>query len=148
MFCPILSVLSWLCCLVVLYYMCPVLAFMLRLSCQIVLYYLSCLGCPVPTVLFRLLYPSCPVSSFAVIPVMFWLSFLLYSGCPSCQALAVMSSLSCSGCPVLAVLYWLSCYGYAVPVVLSFPYCTCKHILAAWSYLFCIGYPVQLPCPR
>jgi hypothetical protein len=89
MFCPILSVLSWLSrhgfAVQLSCTSCPVLAVLFRLSC---LGY--CLGYSVPA----LLCPALP-------------SFLSCSGCPSCYVLAV-----------LPVMFWLPCPFLTVPVVL------------------------------
>ncbi len=119
-----------------------------------VLFCLSCSGCRLLSISFRLFFSVCPL--LFVLP---WLS-LPSSPIPSSPALAALSRqsfpdspvmavsfclsvlpvpfwLTCSGCPVLAVLFWLCCS--AVLFWLSSPFCS---TLAVSSQQSCAHSPV------
>ncbi len=167
---PVMAVLPWLSCLIVLYQLslpvmvwpfCPGWPLLADLSCQQVqadLSQLSCRGCPVPDVLFRLCCHGCPATVFYVLV-----------SCPRCCVLDILLFLSCHdylfmanvlSCPrtlvlsspapaillavmfrlsFLSVKYPLSCPGCPVINVMSLLSCSGRSVLSVLSKMTCPG---------
>ncbi len=92
---------SWTCCVLP---NCIALILMVWMSS------LSCLGCPLPTVLPQLSCPSYPIAIVLPWLLLFYRRYLVSS---------FLFLLTCSGCSVLSILAWLFCYGYPVTAIFS-----------------------------